>query len=74
VAIGFNEVGDPRELERDALFERAREAAGGRGGGIAGQVDRFARVMDVGDLVIVPDGETRRLGRISRQVPMTFGN
>ena len=31
IAIGFNEVGDPRGLERDTLFARAREVAGSRG-------------------------------------------
>ena len=43
---------------------RPLEAAAGN---IAGQVDRFARVMAVGDLVIVPDGSTRELlcGRVT---------
>lgn len=67
IAIGFAEAGDPTGLDRDELFAQVREAVGSRGGHVAGQVDRFARVMSVGDLVIVPDGSTRELlcGRIT---------
>lgn len=67
IAIGFSEAGDPTELSRDQLFAQTRDAAGSRSGNIAGQVDRFARVMRVGDLVAVPDGGTRELlcGRIT---------
>ncbi len=70
VAIGFPEAGDPRGLSRDALFDRILEVAGSRAGNIAGQVDRFARVMAIGDLVIVPDGSTRELlcGRVTGEI------
>ncbi len=66
VAIGFREAGDPTGLTRDQLFAQTREAAGSKAGNIAGQVDRFSRVMRAGDLVAVPDGGTRELlcGRI----------
>ena len=66
VAVGFEEAGDPTGLSREQLFEQTRTAAGSRSGNIAGQVDRFARVMEAGDLVAVPDGGTRELlcGRI----------
>lgn len=76
VAIGFAEAGDPTGLTREQLFDQTRETAGSKAGNIAGQVDRFARVMSVGDLVAVPDGGTRELlcGRITgeceyRQTP-----
>lgn len=67
VAIGFEEAGNPTGLTREQLFDQTREAAGSRAGNIAGQVDRFARVIRVGDLVAVPDGGTRELlcGRIT---------
>lgn len=66
IAIGFKEAGDPTGLTRDQLFDQTRNNAGSRAGNIAGQVDRFARVMRVGDFVAVPDGSTRELlcGRI----------
>lgn len=67
IAIGFVEAGDPTCLSREELFAQTRKEAGSRTGNIAGQVDRFARVMKVGDLVAVPDGGTRELlcGRIT---------
>lgn len=66
IAIGKAEAGDPTGLSREQLFEQTRERAGSRAGNIAGQLDRFARVMRTGDLVAVPDGGTRELlcGRI----------
>lgn len=67
IAIGFAEAGDPTGLTREQLFDQTREKAGSKAGNIAGQVDRFARVMRLGDLVSVPDGGTRELlcGRIT---------
>jgi restriction system protein len=67
IAIGFAEAGNPTGLSREQLFEQTRANAGSRAGNIAGQVDRFARVMRPGDLVAIPDGGTRELlcGRIA---------
>jgi restriction system protein len=61
IAVGFAEAGDVSGLEREELFEQVRAAVGSRAGNIAGQMDRFARVMVPGDLVAVPDGGTREL-------------
>jgi restriction system protein len=67
IGIGFNEIGDVTGMDRDALFDHAREQVGSRGGNVAGQLHRFANVMTTGDLVAVPDGGTRELlyGRVA---------
>ena len=67
VAIGFDELGDVTGMSRDQIFERARQLLGSKGGHTAGQVSRFATGMNVGDLVVVPDGGTREFlfGRVT---------
>jgi restriction system protein len=67
IAIGFEEIGNVAGLDRDSLFEHARQQIGSRAGNVAGQVYRFANQMKPGDLVAVPDGGTRELlyGRVS---------
>ncbi len=67
VGIGFNEIGDVTGMDRNMLFDHARDLLGSRGGNVAGQIHRFANVMKTGDLVAVPDGGTRELlcGRVA---------
>ena len=66
VAIGFAEISSVEGLDRDEIFDRAKTALGSKGGNVGGQIYRFADAMEVGDLVVVPDGGTRELlyGRV----------
>ncbi|MDP9436330.1 MAG: hypothetical protein M3P93_14535 [Actinomycetota bacterium] len=66
VAIGFNPIADVRGMTREQIASTVRNRLGGGAAGAIGQVYRFANDIQVGDLVIVPLGETRQLfyGRV----------
>jgi restriction system protein len=61
IGIGFEPVASVEGMDHDDLFDHVRGLIGSKGGGVAGQIHRFANAMKVGDLVAVPDGGTREL-------------
>lgn len=60
-AIGFNAIGDVTGKSREQIAEEVKGKGGPNESGQVGQVFRFAHEMKVGDLVVVPIGETRQL-------------
>lgn len=66
IGIGFEEVTSVAGMDRATLFDKVRGVVGSNAGNVAGQIHRFANLMEPGDLVTVPDGGTRELlyGRV----------
>lgn len=71
VAIGWPMLGDLSDSNRSDIKDRLRKAFPDkteRGiGAAAGQIDRLANEMEVGDLVVAPDGGTVFVGRIASE-------
>jgi restriction system protein len=64
VAIGFHPVGDVAGLTRKQVTELVASERPGKKekvSGEAGMLFRFANRIEVGDIVVTPDGETREL-------------
>ena len=61
VAIGFEPSGDLTGMDRRSIFAHVRGLNVRNAGNVAGQLDRFAREMEPGHLIVTPDGQTREL-------------
>lgn len=61
VAVGFAEAGDVTGMNRQDIMEASRRAYGSKGGRVGGQLDSFKNRIELGDLVVTPNGQTRQL-------------
>lgn len=60
VAIGFPVIGDVSGLSRAEILAKAKQLVGSKAANY-GQLHRFANEIELGDIVAVPDGQSREL-------------
>jgi restriction system protein len=60
-AIGFRRAGDISGMNRDEIMAAARAGYGSNGGRVGGQLDSFKNRINVGDVLVTPNGQTRQL-------------
>jgi len=58
VTIGFSPVGDVSGKSREEIFQYVKSLEARTPGNVAGMIDRFARVMQEGDVVVTSSSRT----------------
>jgi restriction system protein len=61
IAVGFARAGDVTGMDRSEIMAAARDGYGSGGGRVGGQLDRFKNRIQLGDIIVTPNGQTRQL-------------